>query len=102
MTDWTARIVVSLELALGVWLLLHVRIVAGLWVSIGLLTLFSIYLMVLLATSGDQECACLGTQSHQLASSGLWKNVLLTGIAALGLVAARRTAEPPPVASGMS
>ncbi len=80
-----ARLFIALELLLGCFLLLQLYLRSFTYPAVmAMLVGFSVYLMFLIQTQGDNgNCGCFGEAYAMRPSAGILKNIGLLGIAAL-------------------
>src|SRR5690606_967636 len=80
-----ARLLISFELILGAFLLLHLYLKSFTYpLVIIMLVFFSVYLIFLINTQGDGgNCGCFGEAYKMKPSAGILKNIILLGITAV-------------------
>ena len=81
LAPFLARTIIGYELVLGVLLVTNLSTKRVLKQSFGLLVFFTIYLLFLWVTKGDEgNCGCLGARFSLTPSESIMKNVLLLGV----------------------
>ncbi len=74
-----ARLLIGLEFAIGAFLLFHIYLSKVTYpITIGLLSIFTIYLIILLAVNGNKgDCGCFGEELPMTPLQGILKNVVM-------------------------
>jgi hypothetical protein len=79
-TPAAAKIIVGVEIVVSAFLLSHMRPARAAWAGIGLMLLFSFYLVVVYIKHGDMTCGCFGALSRDDLAHALIRNAILAGI----------------------
>ncbi|MBO6069335.1 MAG: hypothetical protein J6P50_09065 [Bacteroidales bacterium] len=80
-----ARLVIALELFLGVWLMVNTHPKAAIKLAVALLAAFSAFLVVLIVKGSKDNCHCFGDLIDFTPVQSLVKNAVLAAVAALSL-----------------
>lgn len=77
-----ARVMVGLEFMIAIFLLAHIFLRSVTYpLTIGILSLFTIYLLILLATKGNVgDCGCFGDEHAMTPVQGIIKNVIMLAV----------------------
>ncbi len=78
-----AVLIISVELTLGVLLLLNVYTKKVIFINILLLAIFSLYLIYLLIIGNNENCHCLGAEFKLNPLESLLKNIIILGLSIL-------------------
>lgn len=79
LAEWSARLLIGLEIFLGVLFITHIKIKKiAIPLSIGLLTVFTIYLLLVIKVNGSSgNCGCFGEVLPMTPLQSVWKNVAM-------------------------
>lgn len=81
LSAFVARIIVAIELSLGIMLVFSYQASKTIKLTITVLIIFSIYLMVqFFGTKSNSDCGCMGQLLSLTPLQGLIKNILLIGL----------------------
>ncbi|MBK9299458.1 MAG: DoxX family protein [Bacteroidetes bacterium] len=79
LAEWSARLLIGLELFLGVLFIFHIRLrTIAIPISIGLLLIFTLYLLMVIKTYGSSgNCGCFGELIQMTPLESVIKNLIM-------------------------
>lgn len=79
----TARLIIGFEMLLGAMLVSRCRFDVARWLALSALSLFSVWLLWLWLSGGEDNCHCFGSLVELNAEESLLKNLILLGLLAV-------------------